>query len=60
MPTPPSTGNHSQTAHNLVDGEEGCLWTETLRAQPEVKARFAALINEAIGKEAGILFPKTE
>jgi len=60
MPTPPSTGNHRDTAHNIVDGEEGCLWTETLRAQPEVKARFAALINEAIGKEVGILFPKTE
>lgn len=60
LPTPPSTGNHSHTAHCLVEGREGALWAETVRANPELKARFAALTHEAIGKETGFLFPKTE
>jgi len=57
--TPPSTGNHINTAHNIVDGNEGRLWTETVHANPFLKARFAALTHEAIGNEAGF-FPKTE
>ena len=59
--TPPSTGNHSDTAHNIVDGNEGHLWTETVLANPFLKARFAALTHEAIGNEvAKASFPKTE
>ena len=64
LPTPPSTGNHHHSAHSLVDGREGALWAETLRNNPELKARYEALTHEEIGyevAEAGFLhFPKTE
>ena len=49
-PDPPSTGNHRDSAHNLVEGEEGQLWEMTRRNDQE-QARLR-LVHIAIGNEA--------
>ena len=52
-PDPPSTGNHRESAHNLVDGEEGQLWEMTRRHDPALREQARLrLIHTAIGNEA--------
>ena len=52
-PDPPSTGNHRESAHNLVDGEEGRLWEMTRRNDPALREQARLrLIHTAIGNEA--------
>ena len=52
-PDPPSTGNHRESAHNLVDGEEGQLWEMTRRHDPALREQARLrLMHAAIGNEA--------
>ena len=49
-PDPPSTGNHKESAHNLVEGEEGQLWEKTRRNDPDLQEQARLrLIHTAIG-----------
>ena len=53
-PDPPSTGNHKESAHSLVEGQEGPLWKMTrARNDPELREQARLrLIHTAIGNEA--------
>ena len=52
-PDPPSTGNHRDSAHNLVEGEEGQLWEMTRRNDPDLREQARLrLVHIAIGNEA--------
>ena len=35
----PSAGNHRESAHSLVDGEEGQLWEMTCRNDPDLQQK---------------------
>ena len=53
-PDPPSTGNHKESAHSLVEGQEGQLWKMTrARNDPELREQARLrLMHAAIGNEA--------
>ena len=52
-PDPPSTGNHKESAHNLVEGEEGSLWEMTRRNDSDLQEQARLrLIHTAIGNGA--------
>ena len=52
-PDPPSTGNHKESAHSLVEGQEGQLWVMTRRHDPALREQARLrLIHTAIGNEA--------
>ena len=53
-PDPPSTGNHRESAHSLVEGQEGQLWKMTrARNDPDLREQARLrLIHTAVGNEA--------